>query len=191
MAFVDVMRLACVAGSDLARASNRPRYGEFVDVADMHLGEFRTQVTRLSAGADLDMLMKCGGVERSLAWCIERLRRGPSLDRGWGELITPLKNTAERVNALADTASRDYYAARVGEVASVVKAAVGQVPAEDLARHPDTFVQRRLSAQSAVLERMRSSGGFAAATIRDDVDRRLAIPYFTIDLELLRKSTAG
>lgn len=41
------------------------------------------------------------------------------------------------------------------------------------------------------LERMEAFGArprTALATIRDDVDRWLAIPYFTLDLELLRKA---
>jgi hypothetical protein len=36
---------------------------------------------------------------------------------------------------------------------------------------------------------MQKAGGFAIATIRDDIDRRLAIPYFALDLALLRKAT--
>jgi hypothetical protein len=188
MAFVDVMRLACVAGSDRARAVNQPRYKEFVDMADIHLSEYRTQVTRLSADSDLDTLSKCGDVERSLAWQILRLRRDPSLDRGWHEFVGTLRDTAERVNTLAETISHDYYAARVGEVVSVVKAAVRQVPPKELAHSPDRFVMSRFSTQSAVINQMKKSGGFAAATIRDDVDRRLAIPYFALDLELLRKA---
>lgn len=45
MAFVDVMRLACVAGSNSARDVNQSRYPEFIDTADLHLTELRTQVT--------------------------------------------------------------------------------------------------------------------------------------------------
>ena len=189
MAFVDVMRLACVAGSDLARAANQPRYPEFVDIADLHLSDFRTQVTRLAGDSDIDTITKCSDVERGLAWAIVRLRRGPSLDRSWREFVGELCNLAERVNALAESASRDYYSGRVGEVAPVAQAAVQQVSTATLARSPDAFVQQRFSAQSAVLEKMQKAGGFALATVRDDIDRRLAIPYFVLDLALLRKAT--
>lgn len=191
MAFVDVMRLACVAGSDLARAANQSRYGEFVDAADLHLSDFRTQVTRLSVDPDLDTVTKCADVERSLAYAVLRLRRGPSLDRSWREFIGILGDAAERVNALAETVSRDYYAERVGEVITVVRDGIRRAPAEALIQSPDTFVQSRFSTQSAMVEQMRKTGGFAAATIRDDIDRRLAIPYFTLDLELLRKAIMG
>jgi hypothetical protein len=189
MAFVDVMRLTCVAGSDLARTANQSRYCEFVDIADLHLSDFRTQVTRLSADSDFDTITKCGDVERGLAWAIVRLRRGPSLDRSWRKFVGVLRDMAERVNALAESVSRDYYSARVGEVAWVVRPAIQQISAAALAHSPDVFVQRRFSAQSAMIEQMQKTGGFAVATIRDDIDRRLSIPYFTLDLALLQKAT--
>lgn len=189
MAFVDVMRLACVAGSNLARTANQSRYAEFVDIADLHLSDFRTQVTRLPADSDFDTIKNCGDVERGLAWAIVRLRRGPSLDRGWREFVGDLRSLAERVNALAESVSRDYYSGRVGEVTSIAQAAIKQVSSATLARSPDVFVRRRFSAQSAVIKQMQETEGFALATIRDDIDRRLAIPYFTVDLALLRQAT--
>ncbi|MFL6207492.1 MAG: DUF4062 domain-containing protein [Pyrinomonadaceae bacterium] len=189
MAFVDVMRLACVAGSDLARASNQSRYSEFIDVADLHLSDFRTQVTRLSADSDLAIITKCADVERGLAFAIVRLRRGPSLDRSWPEFIGILHQLAERVNTLAELVSHDYYSGRVGEVTSIAQAAAQDISTATLANSPDAFVQRRFSAQSAVIEQMQKAGGFAIAPIRDDIDRRLAISYFALDLALLRKAT--
>jgi hypothetical protein len=64
MAFLDVMPLACVAGSTLARAANESRYSEFFDVADFHLSDLRSQVSRLSPEADSDTRVKCEDVER-------------------------------------------------------------------------------------------------------------------------------
>jgi hypothetical protein len=189
MAFVDVMRLACVAGSDLARTANQSRYSEFVDMADFHLSDFRTQVTRLAADADLDTLTKCADVERGLAWAILRLRRGPSLDRGWREFVGELRKIAERVCVLAESLSGDYYARRVEEVASIAETATQRADPATLASAPDVFVTLRFSAQSAVIDQMKDSGGFAIATVRDDIDRRLAIPYFALDFALLQKAT--
>jgi hypothetical protein len=191
MAFVDVMRLACVAGSDLARAANESRYSEFVDMADLHLSELRSQVSRLSADTDIDARSKCADVERGLAWALLRLRRGPSLDRSWREFVIELRRIAERVAALAQTLSGDYYVQRTEEVASVVQMESNRVDSGDLADSPDSFVTRRFSAQSVVIAHMRERGGFAIATVRDDIDWRLAIPYFAIDLTLLQKATTG
>jgi hypothetical protein len=189
MAFVDVMRLACVAGSNLARIANESRYAEFVDMADFHLSDFRTQVTRLTADTDLDTLTRCADVESGLAWAILRLRRGPSLDRDWRKLIGELRKIAERVSVLAESLSRDYYAKRVEEVVSIAETAMQRADSAVLANAPDAFVELRFSAQSAVIDQMKASGGFAIATVRDDIDRRLAIAYFAIDFALLRKAT--
>lgn len=189
MAFVDVMRLACVAGSDLARTANQSRYSEFVDIADLHLSDFRTQVTRIAADSDLDTITKCGDVERGLAWAIVRLRRGPHLDRSWSEFVGDLCSLAKRVNALAESLSRDYYLGKVDEVVSLAQAAIQEVSSARLTRSADVFVQLRFSTQSAVINQMNETEDFALATIRDDIDRRLAIPYFTVDLALLRKAT--
>jgi hypothetical protein len=189
MAFVDVMRLVCVAGSELARAANKPRYGEFVDVAELHLSDFRTQVTRLAADSDLDIIAKCSDVERGLAWAIVLLRREPKLDRNWRHLVGDLRRLAERVDTLAESASRDYYSRRVGEVASIAQSAAQQEFTATLAGSPDVFVKRRFQAQSVVVEQMQKTGQFAIVGIHDDIDLRLAIPYFTIDLALLRKAT--
>jgi hypothetical protein len=188
MAFVDVMRLACVAGSELARAVNQSRYTEFVDVADLHLSEFRTQVTRLSDDSDLDVITKCAEVERGLAWAILRLRREPKLDRSWREFIGSMRGLAERINALAEVVSGDYYAKRIKEVASVSEKVMQRLTGAPLTDNPDEFVRLRFSAQSDVIDQMQKIGGFAIATIRDDIDRRLAIPYFRLDLMLLRNA---
>jgi hypothetical protein len=50
----------------------------------------------------------------------------------------------------------------------------------------DEYVQIRHFAQQLVLDNMRQTAAIAIATVRDDMDRVLAIPYFTIDLVLLR-----
>jgi len=50
----------------------------------------------------------------------------------------------------------------------------------------DRFVALRHSVQNAILAKMKESAAIAIATVRDDVERVLAIPYFTVDLVLLR-----
>jgi hypothetical protein len=48
------------------------------------------------------------------------------------------------------------------------------------------FVGIRFAIQTRVLATVTERGAFNIATVRDDVDRRLAMPYFFIDLALLR-----
>ncbi len=54
-------------------------------------------------------------------------------------------------------------------------------------KDPDAFVRLRFEAQSLVVAEAKASGKFVIASIRDDMDQRLAIPYFAIDYALLRK----
>jgi hypothetical protein len=100
-----------------------------------------------------------------------------------------LHKIAERVSGLAGSLSGDYFLNRVEEVALTVDTEMERVEMASLASDPDTFVTTRFSAQSVIIEHMKTHGGFAIATVRDDIDRRLAIPYFVIDLALLRKAT--
>ena len=138
--------------------------------------------------ADVDTLSRCADVERGLAWAILRLRRGPSLDRDWCEFVGELWKIAERVCVLAGSISGGYYARRVEKIASIVETTTKRADSATLASAPDAFVTLRFSAQSAVVHQMKDSGAFAIATVRDDIDRQLAIPYFALDLSLLRKA---
>lgn len=188
--FVDVVRLACVAASVGARQANAARYPEFVDMADQHFSEFRTHVPRLAADTDFAVIEKCGAVERSVGWALTRLRRAPRLDRSWPELALNLHEAAERVDDLAAAAAGDYYAERREEVAPIIEKMVNAAVREQSPPSPESFVHARFSAQDAMLAHLRARGGFAIAAVRDDIDRRLAIPYFLVDLALLRQARA-
>jgi hypothetical protein len=177
--------MACTAASDLTRRANEALYNESVDIADQHLSDFRVQVTRLGGDEDPDFTKRCADVEAGLASAITRLRRGPTLDRPWHEFAQRLVTLAERVNTAAADGAPDYYKTRVQEVAPITERALGTETADTLA-NPDTFALRRFSVQSRVIGHLRQTAALAIATVRDDVDRVLAIPYFTIDRFLLR-----
>ena len=184
--FVDIMRLAVVAGSPRARSANEPRYDEFVDIADAHLADLRTQLTRLGADAAIELAAAGESVERGIAWALTRLRRAPHMNPAWIEFMPRLHEIAEKVDNLATSASAEYYRMRLAEVTSII---AEHLPSQimSLDRDPDLFSHHRFALQTVVLNEMRARGRFAIATIRDDADRRLAIPYFLIDLTLLRK----
>ena len=184
--FVDVMRLACVSGSPAARTVNEPRYGEFVDIADQHLSEFRGQIARLSVERGADFPNRCAEIENRLAWAITRLRRSTVLGTPWCEFAVVLRTLGDRVAALAADAAPDYYAARTSEAASVVNEVGGSTLLHDTLKDPDVFVHRRFAMQSAVIRSLKASTALVISTVRDDMDRLLAIPYFTIDRHLLR-----
>ena len=191
-AFVDVMRLVCTAASPEARSANTGRHAEFIDIADQHFSEFRTQVTRLSADAEYETMQLAEGVERGIAYCLTRLRRAPQLDRPWGEFARLLRDLAERVNALALSVAGPYLASRRDEISGALaqlhdESAQHDAPA-NIQGSPLAFLRVRHATQNAVLAALRQRGGFSIATVRDDVDRRVAVPYFLVDLTLLREA---
>lgn len=187
MVFVDIMRLACVAGIDSARKANQTRYSEFVDMADSHLSDFRLQVNRLSQSTNFEVAKKCDEVDRSLSWAIVRLRRGPALDRSWHEFLKILYDIAEDIDTLNESANHSYYVASINEITSVTQISTQMVSTSKLRNSPDLFFECRLAIQQDVIDKMKKNNEFTISTIRDDINRRVAIPYFYIDLLLLRK----
>ena len=96
----------------------------------------------------------------------------------------------EKTNTLAGVATPDYYDRRRGEVLKVVEGVLQQSQISISEQSSDEYVHVRHFAQQLVLDNMRETAAIAIATVRDDMDRVLAIPYFTIDLILLRRLVA-
>jgi hypothetical protein len=187
-AFVDVMRLICVAASAEVRAANSSRWTEFVDTADSHFSDYRIQVTRLVSGSehsDSGLITQAAvNVERGIAWAITRLRRGPQLDRPWHEFVRLLRDQAERIKTLAEAIDSTSFAISSRQAEVAVSELLRESP-QTVRDSPEGFARLRFTAQSRLLARMRETEGFAPATVRDDMDLRLAVPYFSIDCSLL------
>jgi hypothetical protein len=182
--FVDIMRLACVSASPQARAVNQSRHSEFVGIADHNLSELRGQISRLSQVREADLVLRCTRVDSRLAWCVQRLRHSPTLGSPWSDFVRILRKASEEIDALASFASPEYYSARIEEISPIFSQAPFLRPVDLL--NPDRFVRRRFAMQNAVIDLLQDTAVLAIATIHDDMDRTLAIPYFTIDRELLR-----
>jgi hypothetical protein len=137
------------------------------------------------------MLRQCMEVEKSFGWALTRLRREPSLDRPWHQFAAFMAGVAEKVHVLAVVASAGYYTRRSDEVLAIIDqplAGRGERPWQASA---DLYVERRHFAQNLILAKMRETSSVVIATVRDDMDRILAIPYFTVDLTLLRQMRAA
>jgi hypothetical protein len=186
MLHVDLMRLFCVAGSDLARRVNASRYAEFVDVADLHIAELRLYTSRLGPSAPAALIGLCSDVERRLGWLLTRLRREPHLDRGWPEFMSVLRESSQSVATLASLAGGNQYEAKSLQALEAAAQTL-TLPGTTLSA-PDEFVRRRFAAQSHVVAGLQATEGLAIATVRDDIDRRLAVPYFALDLALIRQA---
>jgi hypothetical protein len=182
MLFVDIMRLFCVSGSDVARSVNAARYREFVSIADQHQKELGAQITRLVATRDVAISVAASDVERKLIWAVEQLRREPVLDRSWSDMATHLAKIAVVTRSFCDQAAPEYYARCQTDASATLDEWKASRPQILLA---DAFVHARFRAQSKLLVRLKSCVGLDIGTIKNDIDRVLAVPYFTIDAALL------
>jgi hypothetical protein len=152
-------------------------------MADQHRSESATYLARLTADSDLDIIQKADSVMRSTGSAITRLRSSPRLDQPWQQFARELHRAAERVQALAERAASQYYEERIAEVTPVISEALSEGGSILTAAE---FVGTRFRTQNAVLSHLEGHAMYALAGVRYDIDRRLAIPYFLIDLTLLR-----
>jgi hypothetical protein len=189
--FVDLMRLLNVAGGDHVRTVNSPRYGEFVDMADQHFADFRIQVTRLAGATEAEIARQCMDLENSFGWSLTRLRRGPELDRSWAVFATLMAGLGERVHLLGETAAPSYYASRRGELLDLIDQTIAHRSDHRFHESADRYVGLRHVCQNLILAKLQATSTITIATVRDDIDRVLAIPYFTVDLVLLRQRSAA
>jgi hypothetical protein len=182
MLFVDIMRLFCVSGSDAARSVNATRYGEFVGIADQHLKELSAQITRLVAARDAVTSIEASDVEKRMVWAVERLRGEPVLDRSWSEMAARLEQIAIVTRSFCERAAPEYYTRCQTDASTSLEEWKVSTPRISSA---DAFVHARFGVQSKLLLRLKASVGLDIGTIKDDIDRVLAVPYFTIDNVLL------
>lgn len=182
MLFVDVMRLFCVSGSDAARSANLTRYGEFIGIADQHLKELSAQITRIVAAQDVVISIEASNVEKRIVWAVERLRGKPILDRSWSEMAMHLEKIAAETRSFCERAAPEYYARCQTEASTTLEEWKTSSPRISFA---DAFVHARFGIQSRLLVRLKAGAGLDIGTIKDDIDRVLAVPYFTIDNALL------
>ncbi len=182
MLFVDIMRLFCISGSEEARNVNATRYSEFIRIADQHLKELNAQITRLVAARDAALSIAASDVEKRLVWAVERLRGEPVLDRSWSEMATRLTTIAAVTRSFCERAAPEYYA-RCQTDASAILTEWSLSRSQILL--PDAFVRTRFGVQSRLLARLKATVGLDIGTIKDDIDRILAVPYFAIDDALL------
>jgi L-asparaginase II len=91
---------------------------------------------------------------------------------------------------LASTVSPEYYARRREEVLAVIDQTLASRAEQAWQQSADLYVERRHFAQNLILAKLKETSALAIATVRDGMDRILAIPYFTVDLVLLRQLAA-
>lgn len=178
MLHVDLMRLVVVLFDSTVHARNHHRLSEFFGVADEQIDALDLQLTSSGRVVPEPTLREAESLRRNLVKTLQALKHAER-NVGAQSILRNLHDVGERIDALlrhsAPSQHRD-------SVSSVRKALDG-VPAADGSRI-ERIAGRRFRAQSNFL---RSS---PLRSIAEDFDQTLALPYFLIDLFLLRESAA-
>jgi hypothetical protein len=186
---VDLMRLVCVAGIDVARAANSARYPAFVNKADLDCDEFIEHISRITDYVGPSVVRRCLAVARHATSVLLSVRSWPKLDCNWGELSSVMAKLTAEVLGLAELLSPERYTKKIEQIVSSVIPALRRVTNVPALQSPDGFFLARMKTQSIILSEMNAEisklGGPAIRGIGEDIDRRLAIRYFTIDAMLL------
>jgi len=189
MLFVDIMRLLYVGFSESAYSKNIARYPEFVDTADQHLGDLRSQLTRFASSFDSGLRERSLHVERRLSWAMTRLKRGPDMAKTWSEYSGSMHEISQQVHEFCVAAAQEYYLEKSATVEAVVDRILSQYGKLSTQVPLDKLFQLRLAIQSTLLEGNQRTGGPPIRTIRDDMDQQLGISYFIVDRRLLQEIT--
>jgi hypothetical protein len=178
MLHVDLMRLVVVLFDSTVRAQNHHRLSEFFDVADEQIDALDLQLTGSGRAVPEPTLREAGSLRRNLVRTLQALKHAER-NIGVQSIVKNLHDVGERIDALLRHSTPSQHRDSV----SAVRTALDGVPAVDGSRI-EQIARRRLRAQSNLL---RSS---PLRSIAEDFDQTLALPYFLIDLFLLRESAA-
>jgi hypothetical protein len=176
-AMVDVMRLAGIRWSALALEANRDRHAEFVDVAEVHLADLRSNLEGLALRAEPADYRAARRVELRLAWLLRTLRLEP------GEAIVPgpewpiVIDTARAIRAFLRPDESTTSVTRPGQNSASSSQSQTQLM--------DAFWMERMRTQQRVHDL--ANGTVASRGILFDIDGDLAVTYFAIDAALIER----
>jgi hypothetical protein len=126
--------------------------------------------------------VEASDVGKRMVWAVERFRGEPILDRSWSEMATRLEKIAVATRSFCERAAPEYYTRCQTDASTTLEEWKASSPRISLA---DAFVRARFGVQSRLLVRLKANVGLDISTIKDDIDRVLAVPYFAIDNALL------
>lgn len=179
---VDSMRLLYVRASPAAYSANSDRHSEFVALANLHLLDLRSMIERFANALDPETHEQYRRAERRLRWLVATLAPEVADPTPSVHLFDLMLETAEVVSSQIDARSRIY-----GPVRSMVDALIelGSLasPALDIGSRLDLAMTARLRAQTQYIS---DQPGSPTTGILSDIDNEFALPYFFIDLALLR-----
>ncbi|QXJ25742.1 hypothetical protein AGRA3207_007281 [Actinomadura graeca] len=178
--FVDVMRLVFVGSSSSTLEENLPRYQEYIDICQQHLGELRSHIEGSASALDFATHEDYRRVERRLSWCLGQLKKNPRSVGVDPDLISLLRETAIEIFELMVRSDGSHEAILMVAESSVARARSSRI----LDHTQSGLLTGRLAAQTFLLEGLgpRQRQIFS---ISQDVDNDYSIPYFMIDYLLL------
>jgi hypothetical protein len=176
-AMVDVMRLAGIRWSELALNANRDRHAEFVEVAEVHLADLRSNLEGLALRAEPGDYRAARRVELRLAWLLRILRPEPD------EAVVPgpewpiVIDTARAITAFLKRDESSMSVIGLGHDSPSGSPSQTQLM--------DALWMERMRTQQQTHDR--ETGTVASRGILFDVDGDLAVTYFAIDAALIER----
>jgi hypothetical protein len=174
---VDVMRLAGVRWSALALKANRDRHAEFVNVAEVHLADLRSNLEGLALRAEPADYRAARRVELRLAWLVRVLRPEPD------EAVVPGPEwpiVIDTTRAIRAFLRRDEFPR-----SSTLPGHESVPGSQSQMQLMDVFWMERMRMQQRIHDS--EMGEVASRGILFDIDGDLAITYFAIDAALIER----
>jgi hypothetical protein len=174
---VDVVRLCCIRWSPQAYGANIARYGEFVQIARLHIMNLRSNLEGLALGAEPESYKQARRIEFRLAWLADYLSNIPGKPAKPGVELHLVDSTIKLIGQFFRTTNEVEFATVSSMVTSVIAADDPIRSPEGPGKAADEFFAARMRAQNEILRRHPAG----ETGIWYDIDQELAPIYFAID----------
>jgi hypothetical protein len=175
---VDLFRMIYVMGSKEARAANMSRFDIFFDVADDHIRELHSHLTRLSGGitaGDLEVITR---IDRNCLWVLGQIKRRNDINFDLHKCFFVMSRAADD--------AYEVFSRLISEELSRVEGEVIRAFNRSAPRHRPGSIESlrlRFSVQSEILAQQPSANNIR--TIAHDSEQSYALHYFLIDHRLV------
>jgi hypothetical protein len=180
---VDVMRLLMVRSSPLSYKANGDRYEEFVQIADQHFEDLRSNIAALSVIGDARQYEKSREIELRFLWLL----------RSFATKVSKARIASRELGFVREAMAMAYefihlYPGVVSESFDVTLELVRRTsgPRAVIDRDPDSALLQRHSAQTRVKA---MHGRDVGPGITMDIDNQLAVRYLAVDWWLVNDHT--
>jgi hypothetical protein len=192
--FVDAMRMlyVCALTEKYRDNPNERRFPEFVEMGAQHLTDFDNQMLRFLQYLENDFIEKIRAIETGLRWLFNRLKRGPHLSIQATVFTAAFQIARDLDSVCCASQVEDYDAASrmVDQIATKLDVELGFDISGVHLNLGEVFADAwefRLAVQTRFLHEAQGRDEMRIFTIADDRNYRFALPYFLVDLWLLKR----